>query len=295
MAAVVPFNTHGPDTFPASVFIDGGLLVEPDPGTPGFIRPASAGSSTVLGVNLQPAEPATFAPDSTDAYGAPVLDISVPDSNCAIAFTGTYKLIYDDTVPFGSAVVCSGAGHVGPAVLTGSTKTTVADGVTLGPKANVTDAVLTAGSPVVTTTGTTFVATDVTRTVTGTGIPSGTTITAVNANNSITLSQPANNSASAVTLAFGLTFLVTSATAAFVATDEGRTISGGSIPASTTIDNIVSATIAQLTNAPTAAASGVSFVFGTTVTSTFYQVVGMCTEPLGVVAGSLGRTRLSQI
>lgn len=295
MVAVVATNRFGPDTYPASVFIDGGVLVEPDPGNPGMIRPAVVGSAAVLGVNLQPAEPASFNAQSTDAWGAPVLDVSVPDYNCAVAWTGTFKLIYDDTVAFGGLVVCSGNGHVGPAVLSGSAKGTVADGVTLGPKATVNDGVTVAGSTTVTSATAAFVATDVTRPISGGSIPAGSVITAVNSGTSITISQPASVSATAVSLVFGLTFLVTSATAAFVAADEGRTISGGSIPASTTIVAVVSGTTAQLSAAPTAAATGVSFVFSTSVTSTFGQIVGMCVAPLGVVAGSQGLTRLSQI
>lgn len=295
MVAVVATNRFGPDTYQVSTFIDGGLLVEPDPGNPGMVRPASAGSATVLGVNLQPVEPANFAYSTTDAFGAPVIDTSVPGPAAAIAWTGTYKLLYDDSVPFGAAVVCSGAGHVGPSVAAGGTKATVADGVTVGPRANVNDGVTAAGGTIVTSASAAFVATDVGRTISGGSIPANTTITAVNSGTSVTISQPANATANGVTLVFGLSFLVTSATAAFVAADEGRTISGGTIPAGATIVNVVNGTTAQLSAAPTAAATGVSFVFGTTVTSSFYQIVGMCVEPNGVVAGSYGRTRLSQI
>lgn len=295
MVAVVATNRFGPDTYAASVFIDGGLLVEPDPGNPGMVRPATAGSATVLGVNLQPAMPASTSAQSVDAYGAPVLDVSIPDSNCAVAWTGTFKLVYDDTVPFGGAVVCTGNGHVGPAVLTGSARGNSVDGVTAGPRANSVDGVTTAGSTTVTSATAAFVALDVTRPISGPGIPAGSVITAVNSGTSITISQPANATGAALTLVFGLSFLVSSATAAFVATDEGRTISGGSIPASTTVVAVPSGTVVQLSNAPTAAASGVTFVFGTTVTNTFYQIVGMCTAPAGVVAGFAGLTRLSQI
>lgn len=295
MVAVVATNRFGPDSYPASAFIDGGVLVEPDPSNPGMIRTATAGSTSILGVNLQPVEPASYNPQSFDAWGAPVLDVSVPDYLAAIAWTGTFKLWYDDTVAFGAMVVCSGNGHVGPAVLTGSAKSTVTDGVTYGPKTTVADGVTTAGSNIVTSATASFVATDVTRSISGGTIPAGSVITAVNSGTSVTISQNADISATAVSLVFGNTFLVTSATAAFVAADEGRTISGGSIPASSSITNVVSGTTAQLNNAPTAAATTISFVFGTTVTSSFGQIVGMCTSPQGVVAGSQGLTRLSQI
>lgn len=57
MSGVLPNTKMGPRTFEVNASVTGGQLVEPD-GTTGRIKPATANSTTVLGVAAANAEPA---------------------------------------------------------------------------------------------------------------------------------------------------------------------------------------------------------------------------------------------
>jgi hypothetical protein len=65
-----------------------------------------------------------------------------------------------------------------------------------------------------------------------------------------------------------LSATVSSATAAFVSTDVGKTITGTGIPASTTILSVTSSTVAVLSAACTATATGITFTIGGAFTVT---------------------------
>src|SRR5271157_15253 len=136
----------------------------------------------------------------------------------------------------------------------------------------VTDAVLDS-TTTVTSAIAGFVASDVGRSVTGTGIPAGTTIASVTSATTIVLSAAATATATGVTLTFSPTRsvkdavldstpTVTSATAEFAASEVGSPVTGTGIPAGTTIASVTSATTIVLSAAATATATGVALTFG---------------------------------
>jgi hypothetical protein len=74
---------------------------------------------------------------------------------------------------------------------------------------------------------------------------------------------------------------VTSATAAFVAGDVGKAISGGSIPANATIVSVTNGTTVVISAPATAAASGVTLVIGTSVNYSFTLDMAVNVEHIG--------------
>jgi hypothetical protein len=118
---------------------------------------------------------------------------------------------------------------------------------------------------------------DVGMMVTGTGVSVGTSIVSVIDPTKVTLSKTATiTTAGSVnlvtsrsfvggggdtTLTNGSTSIVSSANAAFLATDVGRTITGANIPAGTTIIAVTNGTTATLSQAATGTASG-TYVIG---------------------------------
>lgn len=297
MTAVVATTRFGPDSYtvtPAG-FVDGGMLVEPDPGNAGTIRPASVASSSFLGVALQPAEGASYANPVTSGYGASVLDISVPVDRAAVAWQGTFKMTYNAAASFGQLLAAGPNGTVQPWSSAGSSGSAPTDGVTYGPKTTVADGVTTAGSLTVTSATAAFVAGDLYRPISGGTLPSGTIITAVVNGTTVTVSQAPLMNATGVSLVFGNSPIVTSASSTFTAAVEGASISGGSIPASTIITQVIDTHTVRLSNAPTAAASGVTVTIGAQTAELSNQVVGRCVEPNGVLAGSVGKVRLAGI
>lgn len=298
MVAVVATSRFGPDTYQVSPsgFVDGGMLVEPDPGNPGFIRSASAGSSTFLGVAIQPAEGTAFVNPTTAAYNAPVLDISVPQAAVAVGWQGTYKLTYSEAATFGQLLSCGATGTVIPYQGTAYAGAAPTDVATYGPKSTVNDGALIGGSLTVTSATAAFVATDVYRTISGGSIPAGAYITSVVNGTTVTISAAPNLTASGVSLTFGNSPIITSAASTFTNAVEGATATGGSIPASTVVTQFIDAHTLRLSNAPTAAASGLTVTLGAVAAQTLAaQVVGRCVEPNGVIAGSIGRVRLAGI
>jgi hypothetical protein len=130
----------------------------------------------------------------------------------------------------------------------------------------VADAVIVEADATVTSATAVFTADDVGRTITGSGIPAGATIATRNSATSIELSAPANH-ADVRIVTDGVTAngdaTVTSATAAFVAGDVGKAISGTGIPAATTIASVTSATEVEMSATATADGTGVSVTIGT--------------------------------
>lgn len=119
---------------------------------------------------------------------------------------------------------------------------------------SVTDLVTINGDPTVYSATASFTSADVGKVVVGTGIPANTRILYVPA----ALAQRAVSDG--VTTDTDAT--VTSATAAFVATDVGRPISGAGIPAGTRILSVTSGTEIEMTANATATATGVSITIG---------------------------------
>lgn len=298
MTAVVAVTRFGPDSYTVSPsgFVDGGMLVEPDPTNPGFVRAASAGSNTFLGVALQPAEGTAFVNPTTAGYGAPILDISVPIERVAVGWQGIYKLTYAEAATFGQLLSAGANGTVIPYQSTAYAGAAPTDVQTYGPKATVNDGVLVGGSQTVTSATAAFVAADVYRPIAGGSIPAGAYITAVNSGTSVQISVAPVVSAVGVSVTFGNSPIITSAASTFTAVVEGATATGGSIPASTVVLQFIDAHTLRLSNAPTAAASGVTVTLGAVAAQTqAAQVVGRCVEPNGVIAGVVGKVRLAGV
>jgi len=298
MTAVVAVTRFGPDTYTVSPtgFVDGGQLVEPDPANPGFIRAASSGSSTFLGVNLQPAEGTSYTNPTTAGYGAPVLDISVPVEKAAIAWQGTYKVIYNEAATFGQLLGAGPNGTVIPYQSVAYAGAAPTDVVTYGPHATVNDGVLIGGSLTVTSATAAFVTGDLYRAIAGGSIPAGAYITAINSGTSVQISAAPVVSAVGVSVTFGNSPIITSAASTFTATVEGATATGGSIPASTIVTQFIDAHTLRLSNPATAAAAGVTVTLGAVAAQALPGlVVGRCVEPNGVIAGVQGKVRLAGV
>ena len=83
---------------------------------------------------------------------------------------------------------------------------------------------------------------------------------------------------------------VTSATAAFDSNDVGRTISGGSIPAGTTIASVTNATTVVISQAATTTATGVTLTISNNVPATVSGSVSYYGYTLRETSGSAGAT-----
>lgn len=138
MAGAFLKHENGPLTFHASKPINGGQLVAPD-GNTGKIEPAGASTVTVLGVALTDARP--YNEDEvygTTAYGAHVMDASVPQDDVAVAYQGVIELPTTGSLTFGQLVQPAANGAVAPhssGVVVGRCVT--ADGVPSGGRAAV--------------------------------------------------------------------------------------------------------------------------------------------------------------
>jgi hypothetical protein len=113
MAAVVPYNTLGPDTYDANVLIPGAVLVEPD-ATTGKVKVATAATVKCLGVALYSAAPQGSIQGAT-AYGEVVIDMSTLQTELAVGWQGTYKLKATGAIAFGDPVICAANGTVASA------------------------------------------------------------------------------------------------------------------------------------------------------------------------------------
>lgn len=118
MTDVVATNRFGPDTYEVNVSIDGGQLVEPDGSAPGKIKVCTVDSTKWLGVALMRAEPSSATGIDT-VWGNPRIDLSVPQKDVAVAWTGTFKLTAAAALNFGDIVYPAAAGQVQKATTTG--------------------------------------------------------------------------------------------------------------------------------------------------------------------------------
>lgn len=131
------------------------------------------------------------------------------------------------------------------------------------------DGITTASSTTLSSATATCTAADVGKTITGTNIPQGTTISSCSSGSSITLSQPATASSTGMNFSIigdgnrtvidavttnGSTSL-TSASAKFTSADVGKAIVGASINAGTTISSVSSGTTVTLSAAANATAN----------------------------------------
>ncbi len=144
---------------------------------------------------------------------------------------------------------------------------------------SVADGVTTNGSPTLTSATAAFTSADVNNPITGTNIPSGTIISAVNSATSVTMSKNATANGSNIWISiYGDGFrtvmdafttsgstTITSSTAYFQAADVGRQIVGAGIPAGTTISAVSNTTTATLSAAAVATSGNLTVTIGGTV------------------------------
>lgn len=110
MPSTVVRIKQGPSTYTVNVAVAGGQLVEFD-GTTTKIKPSTAASVGILGVALYAAAPESSGAGTT-TYGEPVQDMSVLQSEVAVAWTGEVKLKAAGAIAAGALVVGAANGEV---------------------------------------------------------------------------------------------------------------------------------------------------------------------------------------
>lgn len=111
MSGIRPrLSNVGPNTYTVSAAVKGGQLVEAF--TDGMARPASAGSTKVLGVAEIDAKP-WVDPNSVDADGFDVTLVN-PLPTETVAGFGRYVVTYAADTAFGAALKAAAAGAVTP-------------------------------------------------------------------------------------------------------------------------------------------------------------------------------------
>jgi hypothetical protein len=106
MAGIRPVQEQGPLSFSANVNINGGQLVEPDAGNPGFIKPATAATTKCLGVAISDASGLPTPNQSgADAWGNPTYNAHQPPNEVAVAYRGVWRLTAQGAIPFGAYVI----------------------------------------------------------------------------------------------------------------------------------------------------------------------------------------------
>lgn len=106
MSGVLPVLWDGPDTCEVSAAVTGGQLVEVD-GSTGKVKPASAGSKTVLGVALEDGQPAGSAPTNP-------VNTSWPPAQISIADDVDIRVTYAAVATYGVWLVAAANGQVTP-------------------------------------------------------------------------------------------------------------------------------------------------------------------------------------
>lgn len=132
----------GPDTGTVSAPVTGGQLVEADPVNVGFVRPASAGSTTVLGVAFADAQPTGTNPTNP-------LNIAWAHPEVAIQFgPADVDLTYSASSLYGQPLVATAGGAVAPAgaSATSAVNTTLASASSAGATTISTAATIAAGT-----------------------------------------------------------------------------------------------------------------------------------------------------
>lgn len=122
MSGVRPRLSHvGPNTYPVSEAVKGGMLVEGH--TDKKARRSRAGSTTVLGVAEIDAKP-WVDPVSVDSDGFDVVNTS-PLPTEVVAGFGRYVVTYTADCPFGAALIAGADGKVTPAAADAAARTIV--------------------------------------------------------------------------------------------------------------------------------------------------------------------------
>lgn len=117
MVQTVARTRFGPETFEVNVAVEGGMLVEFD-GSTGKVKPAVVDSTKWLGVALYDAYPASTTGEDT-VFGFPRIDTTVPRSDLAVAWHGTFKLKAAAAMNAGDIVYAAANGAIQKATTTG--------------------------------------------------------------------------------------------------------------------------------------------------------------------------------
>lgn len=127
MATALRVYQLGPVTYPVSVAVTGGMIVQPDPTNVGSVMPAAAGSATALGVAMTDAAPIT-APNPANP-----LDISTVRNTTSVEFgPADVVCVFSAAALLGDRVVCTANGQVGPGGATPAVNTVI--GICTEPK-----------------------------------------------------------------------------------------------------------------------------------------------------------------
>lgn len=124
MVQTVARTRFGPETYEVSgqagEGVEGGMLVQPSAaaGHTQKVKPAVVDSTSWLGVALYDGQPEGTSGAST-TWGFATVDASVPRSEVAVAWHGTFKLKAAGALNFGDVVYCGAAGTVQKATTTG--------------------------------------------------------------------------------------------------------------------------------------------------------------------------------
>ena len=114
MPAVRPVLERGPATYTVSSAVTGGQLVMPDTGTPGTIKTATAGATTVLGVAADDANTAAAAAAAPLNFASVRPEVAVYGGPEEVVVTAAAA------VAFGQKVQAAANGQVTPYVNTNS-------------------------------------------------------------------------------------------------------------------------------------------------------------------------------
>jgi hypothetical protein len=104
MSGVYPVTQLGPDTYPVSATVTGGMLVFPDSGNAGQVKPTTGAVGGVLGVALNDAVPAGSG--SNTAFG------TAPSTTSVAYGPATVALKASGAIAFGALVVAAASGQV---------------------------------------------------------------------------------------------------------------------------------------------------------------------------------------
>lgn len=114
MSGALPHYQTGPASYQVSAFVKGGTLVAADGSGALTVSTAGAGSTAVLGVAGNDAQPSVDQSGNTTSYGSPVVDFSVPLEYVAVHYLTDIRVTYAAACTFGAALKAAANGQVTP-------------------------------------------------------------------------------------------------------------------------------------------------------------------------------------
>lgn len=109
-----PVFEHGPDTHEVQAVVKGGQLVSVGTGGKVKVAAATEEKGTVLGVATKDSAPVGTSYESTNVYGYPVTDASVPQQYTPVYYRGIHRLTFAANAAFGDPVKAAANGQVTP-------------------------------------------------------------------------------------------------------------------------------------------------------------------------------------